>query len=71
MIVNADSLRKDTVALIRQIDNQIAEVTREAVRMGVPPERVRDSNGNWPLIQLLQAKAQAYNTLVLLQPPKK
>lgn len=71
MIINADSLRKDTVALIKQIDNQIAEVTHAAEQMGISPERVRDSHGNWPMIQLLQAKAQAYNTLVLLQPSKK
>lgn len=71
MIVNADSLRKDTVALIKQIDAQINEVKAEAQQVGTVPEKLQDTSGNWVMIPLLLAKAQAYNTLVLLQSPKK
>lgn len=71
MIVNADSLRKDTVALIKLIDTQIEQVQIDAKALGTTPERLQDSSGSWVMIPLLLAKAQAYNTLVLLQLPKK
>lgn len=67
MIINEDILRRDTVQLIKQIDEQIAEVTRHAQLAGIPPHRLRDANGGWVMIPLVQAKAQAYNTLVILQ----
>lgn len=70
MIVNQDSLRRDTVALIRDIDKQIEEITRYAKQINVEPHRLRDAQGNWALTPLLQAKATAYNTLVLLQVTK-
>jgi len=58
MIVNADILRKETIKLIQEIDSQIEWVYKE-------------SHDPTELIPLLQAKATAYNTLVLLQQPKK
>lgn len=67
MNVSPDILRRETVQLIRQIDTQIKEVEKEAERFGVSPEKLRDGNGTWPMTHLLLAKAQAYNTLVLLQ----
>lgn len=67
MIINRDILRRDTLALLKDIDAQIDEVEEEAEKKGVPPEEFRDSTGSWVMIPLLQAKAQAYNTLVLLQ----
>jgi hypothetical protein len=67
MIINDDILRRDTVRLITTIDAQIDVVAEEAKSKGIESIRLIDSYGNWPMIQLLQAKAQAYNTLVLLQ----
>jgi hypothetical protein len=67
MIINRDILRRDTIKLIKQIDAQIAEVQEEATRMGIPPEKLRDTNNNWVMSPLLLAKAQAYSSLVLLQ----
>ena len=67
MIINADILRRDTVSLLREIDKQIDAVKTEAVRMGIPPEKMRDSSGNWVMSPLLLAKTQAYSTLVTLQ----
>jgi hypothetical protein len=67
MIVSPDELRKDIVALITQINKQIDEVNKEANGMGIRPCELRDSSGGWVLAPLLQAKATAYNTLVMLQ----
>jgi hypothetical protein len=70
MNISPDILRKETVQLIRQIDAQIEEIKAESTRMGKVPSELRDSTGNWVLSPLLLAKAQAYNTLVLLQAKK-
>jgi hypothetical protein len=70
MIITQDILRRDTVRLIKQIDEQIEQVEKEAVKMGILPSRMRDNNGGWTMSPLLMAKAQAYNTLVLLQTGK-
>jgi len=67
MIISPDSLRKETVSLIRQIDTQIDEVKQQAQKMGVAPEKLQDSVGNWTMSPLLLAKAMAYSTLVQLQ----
>lgn len=67
MNVSPDTLRKETVALIKQIDEQIAEVHRMAELGGINPTRMRDAQGNLFMTPLLHAKATAYNTLVLLQ----
>lgn len=67
MIYNINELRKDTVALIKQIDAQIAEVQAVADEHKVPVNKIQDSHGNWILNPLLLAKAMAYNTLVTLQ----
>lgn len=71
MIINADILRRETMALLRQIDAQIEEVKKEAQSMGVPPSTLRDSSGGWAMSPLLLARAMAYSTLVQLQVPKK
>lgn len=72
MIISTDTLRKETVALIREIDAELAKIkaqeANEADRLGtrreLDPTPLR-------LAVLLQAKATAYNTLVALQTPKK
>lgn len=70
MIINADILRRDTLALLRQIETQIEEVKKEAQSMGIPPETLRDSSGGWAMSPLLLARAMTYSTLVQLQIPK-
>lgn len=67
MIYNVDGLRKDMVALITQIDKQISVVEARGREMGIDPHLMQDSQGYWPMIPLFQAKAMAYNTLVMLQ----
>lgn len=68
MVFNTDSLRKDTVALIRDIDVEIekikAQEANEADRLG---SRRETDPTPLRLATLLQAKATAYNTLVMLQ----
>jgi hypothetical protein len=64
MIVNPNDLRRTLVALIKQIDTQIAEVEKEAERMGIRPEQMIDTQGGWAMTPLLLAKAQAYGALV-------
>jgi len=70
MIITPDIMRRDTIALLKQIDLQITQVQREATRMGIEPHQLRESNGSWSMTPLLLAKAHAYSTLVLLQTPK-
>lgn len=67
MIVSPDILRRDTIQLINQIDAQIDEIKEEAQKMGIPPEKMRDTNNNWVMTPLLLAKTQAYASLILLQ----
>lgn len=71
MNVSPDILRRETVQLINQIDRQIGEIRKTATELGTEPHKLRDNNGNWVMPPLLLAKAQAYNTLVMLQTPKK
>lgn len=70
MIVSPDILRRNTLGLLQQIEVQIDEVKEEAKRMGIPPEKLRNYNGEWAMSPLLLAKAQVYSTLVLLQAKK-
>jgi hypothetical protein len=67
MNVSPDILRKETVQLIREIDRQIAAVEKYAERLGTEAHLLNSGSGNWAMSPLLLAKAQAYNTLVLLQ----
>lgn len=70
MIITPDILRRDTLALLKQIDLQIIQVQRQATQMGIEPHQLRQSDGSWSMTPLLLAKAQAYSTLVLLQTQK-
>lgn len=67
MIINTDILRRDTLALLKQIDAQIDEIQAEASMLDLPPEKLRDAYGNWVMGPLLLAKVQAYAILVQLQ----
>lgn len=71
MNVSPDALRKEVVALLRQIDDQIAEIRREAYSQKIRPTDLRDNNGSWVMSPLLLAKAQAYSTLVALNEPRR
>lgn len=67
MNISKDALRKETVAVLKQIDLQIAQIQSVAAARNIEPTQLRDERGNWPMIPLLQARALALNTLVLLQ----
>lgn len=67
MIINKDSLRRDVIAIIKEIDAQIVEVKEQASEMGIPPQKMRDGNANFVMVPLLLAKAQAYGSLIQLQ----
>ena len=67
MIINDDLLRREAVQLIRQIDQQIEEVRRQAAARGLAPHVLRDEHGNWVMIPLLLAKTQAYAMLIQVQ----
>ena len=70
MIINDDLLRRETIQLLRLIDQQIDEVNRQAEQMGISSHIMRDSTGNWVMIPLLLAKTQAYAMLIQLQTKK-
>jgi hypothetical protein len=69
MIISPDELRRETVALIKQIDVEIKDIEafrkNESDRLGA---RMRGAEEvSLRLATLYQAKATTYNTLVLLQ----
>lgn len=70
MIYNQDELRKNTVELIKKIDVEITDIEdfrkNESDRLGV--RMLGAEEVSLRLATLYQAKATAYNTLVLLQP---
>ncbi len=67
MIINKDSLRRDLIAIKKDIDAQIEEVENQAEELGIPHTKLRDSRGNFIMIPLLLAKAQVYDSLTRLQ----
>lgn len=70
MIVSPDALRKDTVELIKKVDVEIAGIEKfRKDQSDLLGTRMRGSEEvSLRLATLYQAKATAYNTLVLLQP---
>lgn len=67
MIINADILRRDTLAQLKSIDAMIDDLTRRAGKLGVTPETMRDANGGYFMAPLMLAKVTAYSTLANLQ----
>lgn len=67
MIISEDILRRDTIRLLKQIDQQIEEVNQAAEKIGIQGYQLYDSAGNWAMIPLLLAKTQVYAILVQLQ----
>jgi hypothetical protein len=66
MIISTDILRRDVVALLKDIEKQIMEVEKFAKGNGIEPFEMRDANGGWVMSPLLLAKTQAYASLVQL-----
>lgn len=66
MDVSPRELRKQIAATLRQVEAQIEEVELTAEDLGIPVAQVKDKEGNWPMIPLLQAKAVCYAALVEL-----
>lgn len=66
MNVSKNELRKQTVSLIREINEQIEVAQQKAASMKVAPYLLVDTSGNYIMSPLLLAKATAYNTLVKL-----
>lgn len=66
MNVSPDALRKETVQVLNQIDNQIDEIEALAEERGIEPEQLRDNHGGWVMPPLLLAKVQGIAVLVHL-----
>lgn len=66
MNVSPNELRKETVQVLKQVDEQIAQIKKYANQVGVFPAEVRDASGGWSMSPLLAAKAQCLHTLTLL-----
>lgn len=69
MIVSVEALRKDTVDLIKKIDSEIQDIEsfrkNEGDRLGAQMRGAEEVS--FRLATLMNAKATAYNTLVMLQ----
>lgn len=52
--------------LLLDIDHQIAVLKAYADEVHIPVAQVRTSDGSWPMIDLLLAKANAHNALATL-----
>lgn len=70
MIVSPDILRRETISLMTQLDDLIREVKKAAFEKDIPPEQLRDDQGNWVMIPLLAAKVNAISTLAQLNQPR-
>lgn len=66
MDVSPNALRKETVQVLKQVDDQIRDVHSIADQRGIHPAQLRDEHGNWPMIPLLLAKSQCLQTLTML-----
>lgn len=51
---------------VAQINSQLQTVEHDAKRRGISPHDLQDSSGNWVMVPLLAAKAQALHALVLI-----
>jgi hypothetical protein len=67
MNINENALRQAARETLLDVNKSIAEIERQAKRMGTEPHIIRDEHGNWTLTPLLAAKAQLLHSLVLLQ----
>lgn len=66
MIVSPDALRKQTVQIVRLLDEEIELYHGKAQRSGMSPFRISNDEGQYKYGELLTAKLSALNTLVLL-----
>ena len=60
-------LSMELTELLRHINSQINNVKIEAFHMGISASAMRNTNGDWVMSGLLQAKAQTLSSLVLLR----
>lgn len=60
------TLKQELNRALRQINSQIEEIRREAVRTTTAPVQMKDSNGDYIWAPLVVAKAQVLHGLVLL-----
>lgn len=72
MDISPNELRRETLATLRQVKEQIEEVELVASRdthygRKKKAHELRDHNGQFVLPPLLQTKAQCLNTLALLR----
>lgn len=58
-------------ALTGAVERQIGIVADAAEEMGIDPFVMRDTHGNWPMVQLLTAQANTQLALTLLLKEKK
>lgn len=66
MVISKEALRQALKDSLRDVNQQIAEIERQAKRLGTEPHIIRDENGGWALAPLLCAKVQALHALTLL-----
>lgn len=67
MTISPHELHRQTGQALKEVEAQIDEAKRAATEeLGIPPERMRDSYGNWPMVQLLSAKVQCLSILTQL-----
>lgn len=58
----------ETKKTLDQIELQITEIRMRSDRMGMAgPHEMQYSNGHWPMIELLSAKAQVLAALTMLE----
>lgn len=65
VVVNRMELGRELTRTLVQVNAQIEAVRREAVSMGIEAVDMKDAHGNFVLIPLLAAKAQALHALAL------
>lgn len=71
MIVSPNELRKETVQLVRLLDEEIELYHGKAQRSGMSPFRISNDEGQYKYGELVTAKLSAINTLAILNEPRK
>jgi hypothetical protein len=65
-VIQGMEIGRELSRTLIQINQQIDEVRKEAEKGDVSPYRLRNADGNWVLVPLLAAKAQALHALTLV-----
>lgn len=66
-LLRDDFIAEDLAIVLQQINDQIGQIAQQARDMGIEPKMLQTSSGDWPMRQLLGAKASVLLALVQIK----